>query len=122
MTFRFTRSARIADALSGCRSPERAARLCHRPWPHDCLACSSEPVRSWRGRGSVRGGRSMEPITLILGALAAGPLAKALAETGTDADPAVIEAARHLMELLDETGARAGKYNVDLRGAQGVQV
>jgi len=114
----------------------------------------------------------MEPITLILGALAAGalagvsedataavkdayaglkrlvaarfggkpsaevalaehaadpdtwqaPLAKALAETGTDADPAVIEAARHLMELLDETGARAGKYNVDLRGAQGVQV
>ena len=50
------------------------------------------------------------------------PLAKALAETGTDADPAVIEAARHLMELLDGTGARAGKYNVDLRGAQGVQV
>lgn len=102
----------------------------------------------------------MEPITLILGALAAGalasvsmgataavkdayaglkrlvaarfrgkpaaevalaehaadpdtwqaPLAKALAETGTDTDPAVIEAARQLMELLDETGARAGKY------------
>ena len=92
----------------------------------------------------------MEPITLILGALAAGalagvkdsatgavkdayaglkrlvathfagkpaaelalaehaadpdtwqaPLAKALAETGTDADPAVIEAARRLMELV----------------------
>jgi hypothetical protein len=114
----------------------------------------------------------MEPITLILGALAAGalagvregatgavkdayaglkrlvaahfagkpaaeivlaehaadpdtwqaPLTKALAETGADADPAVIEAARQLMELLDETGARAGKYDVDLRGAQGVQV
>ena len=114
----------------------------------------------------------MEPITLILGALAAGalagvkdsatgavkdayaglkrlvathfagkpaaelalaehaadpdtwqaPLAKALAETGTDADPAVIEAARRLMELLDQAGARAGKYQVDLRGAQGVQV
>jgi hypothetical protein len=114
----------------------------------------------------------MEPITLILGALAAGalagvkdgatgavkdayaglkrlvaarfagkptaevvlaehatdpdtwqaPLARALTETGTDADPAVIEAARQLMELLDEKGARAGKYTVDLRGAQGVQV
>jgi hypothetical protein len=114
----------------------------------------------------------MEPITLILGALAAGalagvtesatgavkdayaglkrlvaarfagkpaaelalaehaadpdtwqaPLAKALAETGTDADPAVIEAAGRLMELLDQAGARAGKYHVDLRGAQGVQV
>jgi hypothetical protein len=114
----------------------------------------------------------MEPITLILGALAAGalagvkdsatgavkdayaglkrlvathfagkpaaelalaehaadpdtwqaPLAKALAETGTDADPAVIEAARRLMELVDQAGARAGKYQVDLRGAQGVQV
>jgi len=114
----------------------------------------------------------MEPITLILGALAAGalagvkdsatgavkdayaglkrlvathfagkpaaelalaehaadpdtwqaPLAKALAETGTDADPAVIEAVRRLMELVDQAGARAGKYQVDLRGAQGVQV
>jgi hypothetical protein len=114
----------------------------------------------------------MEPITLILGALAAGalvgvrdsaagtvkdayaslrrlvaarfagrpaaelalaehaadpdtwqaPLKKALAETGADTDPAVINAARQLMELVDEAGARAGKYNVDLRGAQGVQV
>jgi hypothetical protein len=114
----------------------------------------------------------MEPITLILGALAAGalagvaesatgavkdaysglkrlvaarfagkpaaelalaeyaadpdtwqaPLAKALAETGTAADPAVINLARQLMEMLDETGARTGKYHVDLRGAQGVQV
>jgi hypothetical protein len=50
------------------------------------------------------------------------PLAKALTETGTDSDPAVIEAAQQLMELLDQAGARAGKYTVDLRGAQGVQV
>jgi hypothetical protein len=34
----------------------------------------------------------------------------------------VIEAARQLMVLLDEAGVRAGKYDVDLRGAQGVQV
>src|SRR5262252_10390776 len=96
MTLRFTRSARIADALSGCRSPERAARLCHRPWPHDCLACSSEPVRSWRGRGSVRGGRSMEPITLILGALAAG----ALAGVSEDATAAVKDAYAGLKRLV----------------------
>ena len=27
-----------------------------------------------------------------------------------------------LMTLVDEAGARAGKYTVDVRGAQGVQV
>jgi hypothetical protein len=114
----------------------------------------------------------MEPVTLILGALAAGalagvkegatgavkdaytglkrlvtarfsgrpaaelvlaehaadpdtwqaPLAKALAETGTDKDPAVLAAARQLMELLDQAGARTGKYNINLRGAQGVMI
>jgi hypothetical protein len=50
------------------------------------------------------------------------PLARALGESGAGADPAVIEAARQLMVLLDEAGVRAGKYDVDLRGAQGVQV
>jgi hypothetical protein len=50
------------------------------------------------------------------------PLAKALTESGVCADPAIIDAARQLMALLDEAGTRAGKYNVDLRGAQGVQV
>jgi RIP homotypic interaction motif len=114
----------------------------------------------------------MEPITLILGALAAGalagvkddasnavkdayaglrrlvaarfagkpaaqlalaehevdpdtwqaPLRKALTDTRTDADPAVIAAARQLAELLDQAGAAAGKYTVNLQGAQGVQV
>jgi len=37
-------------------------------------------------------------------------------------DAAVVNAAQRLMALLDPTGARAGKYTVDLRGAQGVQV
>jgi hypothetical protein len=50
------------------------------------------------------------------------PLAKALAATGASADEAVLAAARQLMELLDAAGARAGKYDVDLRGGQGVQV
>ena len=43
------------------------------------------------------------------------PLAKALAATGVSADESVLVAARQLMELLDAAGARAGKYDVDLR-------
>ena len=50
------------------------------------------------------------------------PLAKALANSGASADRSVIEAAQQLMALLDEAGTREGKYRVDLRGAQGVQV
>jgi hypothetical protein len=50
------------------------------------------------------------------------PLAKTLAATGTIADESVIVAAQQLMALLDAAGTQAGKYDVDLRGAQGVQV
>ena len=50
------------------------------------------------------------------------PLAKALAESGAETDPQVIAAAQEVMRLLDAAGAAAGKYRVDLRGAQGVQV
>ena len=34
----------------------------------------------------------------------------------------LVEAAQALMSLVDEAGTRTGKYTVDLRGAQGVQV
>ncbi len=50
------------------------------------------------------------------------PLQAALIETGAAGDPAVAEAARQLMALLDAAGTQSGKYLVDLRGAQGVQV
>jgi hypothetical protein len=50
------------------------------------------------------------------------PLAKALADTGVGTDESVVAAAQELMALLDEAGTRLGKYRVDLRGAQGVQV
>jgi hypothetical protein len=50
------------------------------------------------------------------------PLTKQLIETGAVTEPSVIEAAQRLMALLDEAGSRAGKYTLDLRGAQGVQV
>lgn len=50
------------------------------------------------------------------------PLAKELADSGAAADPAVLAAARAVLELVDPAGARTGKYQVDLSGAQGVQV
>ena len=50
------------------------------------------------------------------------PLAMALADTGAGFDESVIEAAQELMALLDEPGTGLGKYQVDLRGARGVQV
>ncbi|MDX6235401.1 MAG: hypothetical protein QOG10_216 [Kribbellaceae bacterium] len=50
------------------------------------------------------------------------PLGKALTGAGVAADPEVLEAAERLMTELDPAGADAGKYTVDLRGSQGVQV
>jgi hypothetical protein len=50
------------------------------------------------------------------------PLAEALLESGASTDPVVVKAAQRLMALLDDRGSRSGKYTVDLRGAQGVQV
>lgn len=50
------------------------------------------------------------------------PLTKVLIASGVGADQAVIEAAWQLMALLDPAGTERGKYQVDLSGAQGVQV
>jgi hypothetical protein len=50
------------------------------------------------------------------------PLMAELAETAADRDSNLIAAAQALMNLLDAAGARAGKYTVDVRGAQGVQI
>jgi hypothetical protein len=50
------------------------------------------------------------------------PLMQAVTDSGAATDPAVIEAAKRLMALVDAAGARAGKYTVDVHGAQGVEV
>lgn len=50
------------------------------------------------------------------------PLEKALTEAGVDVDEDLVEAAKKLLALADPEGTRAGKYTLDLRGAQGVQV
>lgn len=50
------------------------------------------------------------------------PLAAQLGEVGAGRDAELVAAAQELMRLVDEAGSRAGKYTVDVRGAQGVQV
>jgi hypothetical protein len=52
----------------------------------------------------------------------AAPLSAQLVEVGADTDVQIIKAAQRVMALMDEAGSSAGKYLVDVRGAQGVQV
>lgn len=50
------------------------------------------------------------------------PLVKELQVTRVADDQAVVKAAQRLMALLDEGGARAGKYVVNVQGSQGVVI
>jgi hypothetical protein len=50
------------------------------------------------------------------------PLLAQLGEAGANRDADLVGAAQELMRLIDAAGSRAGKYTVDVRGAQGVQV
>jgi RIP homotypic interaction motif len=50
------------------------------------------------------------------------PLMAELDQARAGDDARLVAAAEALMRLVDEAGARAGKYAVDVRGAQGVQV
>jgi hypothetical protein len=50
------------------------------------------------------------------------PLMAELAETGADGDRDLIAAAQALLDLVGDVGRQAGKYTVDVRGTQGVQI
>jgi hypothetical protein len=50
------------------------------------------------------------------------PLMAELSDASADRDADLVKAAQTLMILVDEVGARAGKYTVDAGGAQGVQI
>jgi hypothetical protein len=52
----------------------------------------------------------------------AAPLAKKLTEARADGDAELVAAARALMELVDQAGARSGKYNVTIKDSKGIQV
>ena len=50
------------------------------------------------------------------------PLTAELGAARADRDAGLVAAAQEMMRLADAAGSRAGKYTVDARGAQGVQV
>jgi hypothetical protein len=50
------------------------------------------------------------------------PLAAELSAVGAEGDTDLVAAAQALMSLVDQAGARAGKYVVAVHGSQGVQV
>lgn len=50
------------------------------------------------------------------------PLADELARSGAASDAELVAAAKALMELLDQAGAKSGKYNVTVSDSRGVQV
>jgi len=51
-----------------------------------------------------------------------GPLMAELTVAAANHDRDLVVAAQALMNLVDSAGASAGKYTVDVRGAQGVQI
>lgn len=50
------------------------------------------------------------------------PMTAELAEAGADRDRELIAAAQAVLNLIGGASGRAGKYSVDARGAQGVQI
>ena len=52
----------------------------------------------------------------------AAPLSKKLTEAGAGDDAELVATARAFMELVDQVGARSGKYNVTIKNSKGVQV
>jgi hypothetical protein len=91
-------SSAVRDAYAGLKALVRK-RLGVRPGGELVLAGHEEAPGTWQA-----------------------PLRAELAEAGADGDTGLVAAAQALMTLLDEAGARAGKYTVDVRGAQGVQI
>ncbi len=51
-----------------------------------------------------------------------GLLTAELTEAGAAQDDDLVAAAKALMELIDASGAKSGKYNVTIKGSKGVQV
>jgi hypothetical protein len=51
-----------------------------------------------------------------------GALKAELSQAGADGDRDLIAAARAFLDLAGKTEARAGKFTIDARGAQGLQV
>src|SRR5689334_9314896 len=93
-----TAASAVKDAYAGLKALV-GKRLADRPGAELVLARHAEAPPTWEG-----------------------PLAAKLSAAGANTDPGLIQAAQALMRLADESGYRAGKYSIDVRGAQGVQI
>jgi hypothetical protein len=91
-------SSAVKDAYASLRALVRK-RLAGRPDAELVLARHEQAPQTWQA-----------------------PLAAVLGDAGADRDTDLVAAAQALLRLVDTAGADAGKYTVDLRGAQGVQV
>lgn len=91
-------SAAIKDAYGGLTARARR-RLAGRPDGELALERYEQAPDTWRA-----------------------PLAAELEAAGAGGDVDLVAAAKALMELADAVGSQAGKYAVDVRGSQGVQV
>lgn len=93
-----TASSAVKDAYAGLRALVKK-RLGGRADAELVLAKHEQAAETWRP-----------------------PLVAELAQAGADRDTELLVAAEALMGLVDAAGTQAGKYAVDVRGAQGVQV
>lgn len=93
-----TTSAAVKDAYAGLKTLVKK-RFAGRPDAELVLAKYEDAHETWQA-----------------------PLAAELGNAGADRDAELVAAAQALMSLVDAAGSRAGKYTVDVRGAQGVQV
>ena len=93
-----TVSAMVKDAYAGLKALVRK-RLGGGPGAELVLARHEQAPETWQA-----------------------PLMAELAKAGADGDRDLIAAAQALLDLLGEAEGRTGKYTVDVRGAQGVQI
>jgi hypothetical protein len=95
---RDTASSAVKDAYTGLKALTRK-RLAARPDGELVLARHEQVPETWRAS-----------------------LMAELDQAGAGNDSGLVAAAEALMSLVDEAGARDGKYSADVRGAQGVQI
>jgi hypothetical protein len=91
-------AAAVRDAYRGLRDALKR-RLAGRPAAEDAVEQYVADPEAWKGNLEIH-----------------------LRQAGADKDGAVLDAASSVMRLADPAGAAAGKYTVNLAGAQGVQV
>jgi hypothetical protein len=93
-----TAAKAVEDAYNGLRDALKR-RLADKPAAQDAVEQYAAAPEDWQGNLELH-----------------------LRQAKADQDQAVLDAASSLLRLTDPAGASTGKYNVNLAGAQGVQL